>query len=242
LIKSLALISAASLISALYRQPQSTTKLCATLLLGTYFVTQTSATFSPNSATPYLDSKQALRKHLRQRRRNLSRSAQILAAQKLVLKISHNPLYRRAHNILFYWPSDGEISPLALMNHALKKGKQVYFPVVDPVNFNMQFHRFRRGDRLKENIFGIPEPLKQSPKLPAQKLDLVFMPLVGFDDKGNRLGMGGGFYDRAFAALRRRQPLRIGLAHSVQKVAQLMPDNWDIPLHGLCTEKHFYLF
>lgn len=180
----------------------------------------------------------ALRRQLRQQRRDLSPSAQAIAAQKLLIKLARNPLFRRAQKIAFYWPSDGEISPLPLMRHALRQNKRCYLPLVSSQTFTMTFRRYRRGDRLRRNRFGIPEPVN-TPALPAHALDVVLMPLVGFDRNGNRLGMGGGFYDRAFARLRHRRPLRIGLAHSLQQVTQLESAPWDIPLHGICTEKTF---
>lgn len=106
----------------------------------------------------------------------------------------------------------------------------------------MNFRRYRLGDRLTRNAFGITEPCAYAARARAQTLDVVFMPLVGFDDYGNRLGMGGGFYDRAFAKLRGRKPLRIGLAHSCQKVPKLARQSWDVPLHGIGTESTFSLF
>lgn len=193
------------------------------------------------AALPPEKQRNALRKQLRHRRRGLSPSAQALAAQKLLIKLARNPLFRHARTIAFYWPSDGEISPLPLMQLALSQGKRCFLPVVDSQTLAMAFRRYRRGDRLRRNCFGIPEPLAQKPALPAQALDVVLMPLVGFDDHGNRLGMGGGFYDRAFACLRHRRPLRFGLAHSLQKVPRLQSASWDIPLHGICTEKSFLL-
>lgn len=182
-----------------------------------------------------------LRTQLRQQRRDLSPNTQTLAAQKLLIKVARTPLFRKACKIAFYWPSDGEISPLPLMQLALTLGKQCFLPVVDAETLTMSFRQYRRGDRLRSNRFGIPEPVPQKPTLPVHALDVVMMPLVGFDEHGNRLGMGGGFYDRAFADLRHRRPLRLGLAHSLQKVASLESACWDIPLHGICTEKSFLM-
>lgn len=181
------------------------------------------------------------RRQLRRQRRNLSANAQATAAQKLLLRLARNPFFRGAQAIAFYWPSDGEISPLPLMRLALKQGKRCYLPVVDTRTLAMSFKRYQTGDLLTRNAFAIAEPSATKPALPAAALDVVLMPLVGFDDKGNRLGMGGGFYDRAFANLRHRRPLRIGLAHSLQKVPQLQREPWDVPLHAICTERYFLL-
>ena len=79
-----------------------------------------------------------------------------------------------------------------------------------------------------------------------RRLDLVLMPLVGFDSTGSRLGMGGGFYDRSFAFLRRRQKWRkpnlIGAAFDCQKVEQIDGQSWDVPLSGVMTESGVELF
>jgi 5-formyltetrahydrofolate cyclo-ligase len=75
-------------------------------------------------------------------------------------------------------------------------------------------------------------------------LDLVLVPLVGFDARGNRLGMGGGFYDRHFAFLRNRRawrrPLLIGIAFDVQRVPRLSDAAHDVPLWGIVTERGIY--
>jgi 5-formyltetrahydrofolate cyclo-ligase len=70
------------------------------------------------------------------------------------------------------------------------------------------------------------------------------MPLVAFDEQGNRLGMGGGFYDRTLAYLKyrqhRRKPVLAGLAHEIQKIGQLTTQSWDIPLDCIITENKLY--
>jgi 5-formyltetrahydrofolate cyclo-ligase len=81
---------------------------------------------------------------------------------------------------------------------------------------------------------------------PVWTLDLILTPLVAFDDQGNRLGMGGGFYDRTLAYLGRRKhwkkPRLIGTAHAFQQVARLPHESWDVPLHGVVTEKALLSF
>src|SRR5687767_13746260 len=91
---------------------------------------------------------------------------------------------------------------------------------------------------MRRNRFGIPEPTGR--RCAPQQLDLVLLPLVAFDRRGARLGMGGGFYDRTFAFLRvagRRKPRLVGLAHHFQEVAQLPREPWDVPLAAIVTER-----
>ena len=104
------------------------------------------------------------------------------------------------------------------------------------------FRRYRPGEKLVANRFGIPEPPhRRGNTLSAKQLDVIFLPLVGFDAAGNRLGMGGGFYDRTLSQLpARNRPLLAGLAHDVQRVDKLPVQRWDIPLDAVVTDRRIY--
>lgn len=188
-----------------------------------------------------------LRRQLRAARRALSPLEQHQASQRLWRQLAQHPLFRRARHIAFYLANDGEIDPAILLEHAQRLGKHCYLPVITgwPAD-RMHFQRLVPGQRWITNRFGIREPLVD-PDLQARpwRLDLVLMPLVGFDAAGNRLGMGGGFYDRTFAYRRRRQcwtgPRLLGLAHHCQKVAQLPTASWDIPLDGIVSDQQIIL-
>ena len=177
---------------------------------------------------------------MRQKRRALSRIQQRRAAQALCRQLSLNPLYRRAKDIAFYFCNDGEIDPAPLLRHALRQQKRCYLPVLAPGN-KLWFARYRRGQALRKNGFGIPEPRPPQQRINPMALYLVLMPLVAFDKHGGRLGMGGGFYDRSFAWAKRwpqmPQPTLVGLAHSFQEVERLNTEPWDIPLAGVATDK-----
>lgn len=121
-----------------------------------------------------------------------------------------------------------------------------YLPVLKPApQKHLWFAPHRLGDPLQPNRYGIPEPdTNRHPPLPLRQLDIILMPLVGFDEKLNRLGMGGGYYDRSLAFLHHsqwRRPRLIGIAHECQKVNQLIPAPWDIPMDALVTEKMLYI-
>jgi 5-formyltetrahydrofolate cyclo-ligase len=183
--------------------------------------------------------KRQLRQALRLRRRGLSSGAQRFAARQLALRAQRQPWYIRARSLVLYIAADGEIDPQILLRHALAQGKRVYLPQLRSGN-RLGFGEYRAGMRLRRNRFGIPEPLLRR-HLSLEKLDLVLLPLVAFDRRGNRLGMGGGFYDRTLAGLcsayvsRANTPRLIGLAHAFQEVENLSSQSWDVPLNGILT-------
>ncbi len=192
-------------------------------------------------------SRPALRRKLRQARRALSPLQQRLAARALYRQLAQHPLFRRARHLALYLPNDGEIDPRPLLRAAQKRGKATYLPVLAPwPRTRMVFQRVGSGERWTRNRFRISEPLADAGRQrKAWALDLVLLPLVGFDEQGGRLGMGGGFYDRSLAYLARRKnghkPTLIGLAHECQKVDRLALASWDIPLAGTVTDAGWYV-
>jgi 5-formyltetrahydrofolate cyclo-ligase len=192
-------------------------------------------------------SRPQLRRMLRNARRALTPSEQREAAQGVYRQLAQHPLFRRAKHISLYLPTDGEIDPRLLLRAAQRRGKATYLPVLSAwPRTKMVFQRVRPGEKLLPNRFRILEPrtnVRRQRKVWA--LDLVLLPLVGFDDMGGRLGMGGGFYDRSLAYLARRQhwrkPTLLGLAHECQKVERLVQASWDVPLAGTVTDKKWYI-
>lgn len=186
-----------------------------------------------------------LRKLLRSKRRSLSSSEQTQAAQQLYQQLAQHPLFRRAQHVAFYIASDGEIDPLLLMREAWRRGKHVYLPVLARwPRTTMVFQRVRPIQQWEKNRFGILQPRWcAADQRTVWALDAVFLPLVGFDQQGARLGMGGGFYDRCFAELYQRNhlttPQRIGLAHACQQVEQLPVASWDVPLNAVVTDQRW---
>ncbi len=186
-------------------------------------------------------SRNQLRRHLRQQRNALSPLQQRHASQQLAKHLLANPDLYRARHIAIYLPNDGEISPLPYMQAARRRGIRVYLPVLHPlIPGKLAFSPYTSHTRLRPNRFGIAEPaFSASLKRPAWAMDAILFPLVGFDEHGGRLGMGGGFYDRTFAFSRTRPrlaPKLIGLAHDFQRVDSLPIEPWDVPLHSVVTE------
>jgi 5-formyltetrahydrofolate cyclo-ligase len=172
-----------------------------------------------------------LRQDLRQTRKNLSKPQQLAAANSVATNINSIPEFQHANNIGAYIVNDGEIDPTQLVTQAWQKNKSIYLPKIK-TNNDMVFSRYEQDCALEKNQYGIPE--SNSDDI-AEHLDVILVPLVGFDSSGNRLGMGGGYYDR-YLANRQQNTYLIGLAHQCQQVAQLEVKSWDIPLDVIVTD------
>lgn len=186
-----------------------------------------------------------LRRQMRERRRALSIAEQDHAAHRLARLLSREPLFCRSRHIAFYLPNDGELSLTPLMVRAWNMRKVLYLPVITPGE-RLRFAQFAAGDPLAQNKFGIPEPMGASRQLiDARALDLILLPLVAFDDSGNRLGMGGGYYDRSLGFLRHRRhwrkPRLLGIAHEFQRMPTLERRWWDVPLDAIATDLAVYM-
>jgi 5-formyltetrahydrofolate cyclo-ligase len=177
----------------------------------------------------------ALRRQLRQQRRQLSPFQQKIASQKIVLRLRQLAIFKRAKHIGFYQAADGELNPLPLLKLALKHQKHCYLPVLRRFpNHELGFVRVTTHSRLHKHRFGFKQP-QQKPRLWIHKLDVVCMPLVGFDNYGHRLGMGGGFYDRSLARKKYHRPFKLGLAHDCQRLDYIEPAPWDMTLDAILT-------
>ncbi|MCE9679373.1 5-formyltetrahydrofolate cyclo-ligase [Shewanella sp. AS1] len=182
--------------------------------------------------------RQQLRQQIRQARRQLSAREQRefaeLACQRALELISRQKVKRLA----LYLTNDGELDTQPLIEALWQREIEVYLPRLHPFSpGNLIFLRYQEDTQLQTNSLKIREPkldIKQM-ILPHQ-LDLVITPLVAFDSSGQRMGMGGGFYDRTLANWQQSgKPLPIGYAHDCQKVSQLKSEYWDVPLPMIIT-------
>ena len=153
-----------------------------------------------------------------------------------------SPLAWRSRRIAAYLSVDGEVNLRPLLGCLQRMGKLLALPVVERSN-RMSFFAHRLEAPLIHNRFGIEEPAPGARWINTRALDLVLAPLVAFDHQGNRLGMGGGFYDRHFGSLPvSLRPLLVGVAHEVQRAEALPAAPWDVPLDGILTEAGWRTF
>ena len=188
-----------------------------------------------------------LRQQIRKQRRALSDAERNQASALLCERLADSRLFQHSKDIAFYLPNDGEIDLTMLIEHAWGLGKHCYLPVLaEPNTKRLWFIPYTPGSKLLPNRFGIPEPVatKSSRLRKTISLDLILMPLVAFDHEGNRLGMGGGFYDRTLSFLAHRQhwhkPNLLGVAYEFQKQKKIEKNDWDIAPHAIATEQALY--
>lgn len=180
-----------------------------------------------------------LRQSLRQKRRTISAPDRRKYSQKLALSVQKNCPLNHVQKIAIYSPNDFEIDTKYIIKFLKNQGFSIYLPVL--VGRILKFAKI--GKRFKKNKFGIYEPISTQILSPNQ-MNIIFMPLVGFDKHKNRLGVGAGFYDRTLAFKKRQQnyknPTLYGLAFNCQEINQLNPQPWDVPLDGIITPTRYF--
>lgn len=187
-----------------------------------------------------------IRKQLREKRKALSEIEQNNNSQQAFEHfksfIEQQTSQNKAMNIALFLSQDGELDTQQCIEYLWQtENHQVFLPVLEThEDLHMAFVAYTPQSIMKNNQFGILEPDEpHKHHLTGEKIDLVLMPLVGFDSEGNRLGMGGGYYDRSFSFKinqANQKPLLIGWAHSCQQVDKLPKEPWDVPLNGIITE------
>ncbi|SHO57142.1 5-formyltetrahydrofolate cyclo-ligase [Vibrio quintilis] len=186
-----------------------------------------------------LSARSNFRTEIRKKRNQLTSDFQQNAAHQLIHQCRQLPEVEASQHIALYLSSDGELDTQLIIQWLWQQEKSVYLPVIHPVSpGHLLFLKYDNETQMVANRYGIQEPrLKKDDVLPVQYLDLIFTPLVGFDATGQRLGMGGGYYDRTLADWKKvkQNPTMVGLAHDCQYVDQLPVASWDIPLPKIVT-------
>lgn len=186
--------------------------------------------------------RQQLRQHIRHARRQLSSLQQQHAAQQLSQRLQTLPLIQHSQHIALYLATDGEIDPQPFIDWLWQQGKSVYLPVLHPFSKgHLLFLHYDATTPMTTNSYHIREPKLDLRRVkPIAELDIICTPLVAFDSTGQRLGMGGGYYDRTLSQWHhyRQGPYPIGIGHDCQHIPQLPNEEWDVPLPLIITPNH----
>ena len=185
-----------------------------------------------------------LRTRIKQKREQLSSENVDQLGGAIFRNLLDSNILEDKSRIAIYYSVNNEVATMQIIKHLWTKDKELFLPIIK--SNQLVFGSYNSGDNLSNNKFDIPEPTTQREELiTADVLDLVIVPLVAFDSDCNRLGMGGGYYDRALAfkktSSKTSSPLLIGLAYELQKVNILEMNSWDIPMDGIISESKTYL-
>ena len=189
-----------------------------------------------------------LRRQIRTKRRELTPHERVRLSREIAGHLLRSRLFINSRRIAAYLAMQGEVDLSPVIHRATQMCKAIYLPALSPLSDQrLWFVAFHAGTKLTPNRLGIPEPLKRHREtVKPTQLDVVLTPLVGFDNQGNRLGMGGGFYDRTFSFLNHRRhwhrPALIGCAYAFQRVDELIHYPWDVRLDGVVTEEGLQMF
>lgn len=187
--------------------------------------------------------KARLRRTIRAQRAALRAAEAAAAARRAIHRLWSLPCMARATSLAMYLPVGGELDCTPLAIQAWARGRKVFLPVISGPK--LRFARFRPATDLRTNRYGILEPVTASRHLCcARQLDVIIAPLVAFDVRGRRIGMGGGYYDRTLAFLKQRtharRPFFVSIAFEMQKLDVVPVEEWDVLLDAIVTERATY--
>jgi 5-formyltetrahydrofolate cyclo-ligase len=181
-----------------------------------------------------------LRKELRLRRRALGKSFKHRVSKRVMQLLIRHGWLKHGQRVGIYLAMDEEVSLSEVIDAAQHRGCSLFLPqIINTRRRIMKFYPYHQQSRLIVHRWGIRQLARTTLPCATRSLDLVLVPLVGFDDQGHRLGMGGGFYDRHFAFLRNARVVRpklIGVAFSCQKISAIDAQPHDIQLNAVVSE------
>jgi 5-formyltetrahydrofolate cyclo-ligase len=186
--------------------------------------------------------KSTIRKELRERRRQLNESERQSRDASINGFLADFIAEHDHATIAAFWPFDGEPNLLPTLKAASQQGIEIVLPVIpqSPAGPSLIFRQWSEDTVMKKSHYGIPEPFATA-EVPLFNIDLILMPLVGWDESGGRLGMGAGYYDRALQPFSQSDaPIRAAVAYQLQKVSSIPLEPWDIRLHMVLSETGWF--
>jgi len=186
--------------------------------------------------------KSELRKSLRRRRLAIGKARRKLCERRAAVRLLRWRRLRQARHIAVYLSARSELSTATLIDRLLRQGRTVWVPATAGTA-RMRFVMLRPGGKLRRGPLGLRQPARSRPCRAARRMEMIVLPLLGFDAQGQRLGNGGGYYDRALAGPRPgRRPLLVGYAYAAQELALLPAEAWDVRLDAVVTERELRRF
>lgn len=181
--------------------------------------------------------KNVTRKEILSLRNSMSIEEVASRSEEIKNKLISTPMYAEAKHIFSFLSFNKEVLTKPIIDDCLQKGKKVYIPLCNMEIREVVLCSFDGWNKLRPNRMGILEPAKDSIRISDRKvLDLAIVPGAVFDKAGNRIGYGGGYYDKFFSSLK-KNIVKIAVCYSFQLVDHIAPDPHDVPMDYIITEK-----
>jgi 5-formyltetrahydrofolate cyclo-ligase len=172
------------------------------------------------------------RKRLIERRQTIESNERSCAGTAIVRALEAEPRFVD-RSVAFFWPLDGEVDIRPFMRTILSRNLTVALPVITNRNGPLEFWAWNEESQMRPHVvWDIPVPVVRNVTSPS----ILFIPLLGFDEQGHRLGHGGGYYDRTLADLDPR-PLAVGIGYEFGRLRSIYPQAHDMPMDVIVTEK-----
>lgn len=181
--------------------------------------------------------KKEIRKSAIEKRDKLSKAEKLSFDEKIYTKVKNLRAYKEAKVIFTFISFGSEVDTLRLIADALKEGKIVAVPWINKEKKLMEAKIIRDLEDMHPGIYGILEPSPEAESLVTEAIDLIITPGVAFDNKGGRIGYGGGYYDKFLAEVNSSVP-KIALSYELQRVEELPLEPFDIKVTALITEEN----
>ena len=192
----------------------------------------------PRANAEQVADQSALRRRSRAARVAMTDVERKIASAKIVKTVVRSSWFQRAKLLACYLPMHEEVDTWLLIERAWRMKKRIFAPVIEKTS-QMKFRELSAESSLERDQYGIFAP-QNGEYINPRKLDVVLTPLVAFDAENNRIGMGGGYFDRTFSFLKYREslfhPKLIGLGYACQKVDKIPSNRWDIRLYDVISE------
>ncbi|WP_294405087.1 5-formyltetrahydrofolate cyclo-ligase [uncultured Clostridium sp.] len=185
--------------------------------------------------------KKELRKSILDIRNNLDSDTKKENDNIIRKKFLESSYYKNAEKIFIYISYSSEINTIEIINRALNDGKEIFVPRTVFKTKAMDAVKITSLEKLKKDRYGIPEPEEDASHINPDKLDLIVVPGVAFDNRGGRIGYGAGYYDRYFKKISKERSKiikKIALAYNFQVIENVPMDEQDVKIDCIITEKH----
>ena len=184
------------------------------------------------------EDKKILRNKVLSIRNSLDKIVKESMDQEIYNKLITSDLYKKSNNIFVYLSFGSEVETKNIINKAIEDKKKVYIPKIYKEDKSMKAIRLKSFNDLKENSMGILEPIDDSNYINKKDIDLILVPGVVFDFNGNRIGYGGGYYDRYLKDIKEIRN-KLVLAYDFQIIDSINPESHDVVFDYIITNTQF---